>query len=298
MLVKIFPPFALELHYYGLSKIFNNSFGDYIKERIEGSFNSDYPIDNYLHQTMSNGFLFQLGMWLNDELYLLYSISQTNDAIGTRNFLWKFYNFLAYSGLGHESDLLDLYHFLDEMEGVYIEKGENIYKRTYEKNKWNEYAIYCIEHVSLVFAEEIMQISRNYAANYAERVFHDRQLCELLANYITYIFSYKGAPFRDVDGRIAVKRVERRSWPAWTMATLHARERGRCSKCGKSFDELEGQPQIDHIVPLVMGGCNDLVNLQILCDECNKKKGGKNERVNSSIPTYLNWKKSTIRRLP
>jgi len=41
----------------------------------------------------------------------------------------------------------------------------------------------------------------------------------------------------------------------------------RCKFCG-STENLE----IDHIKPLSRGGSNDLVNLQILCKPCNRKK--------------------------
>ena len=41
---------------------------------------------------------------------------------------------------------------------------------------------------------------------------------------------------------------------------------------------------IEHVVPFSMGGCNDLVNLQILCSGCNIKKGGLQDPVRSSIP--------------
>jgi len=41
-----------------------------------------------------------------------------------------------------------------------------------------------------------------------------------------------------------------------------------CRKCGK-IDNLS----IDHIKPLSRDGTNDLENLQILCKQCNSKKG-------------------------
>lgn len=41
-----------------------------------------------------------------------------------------------------------------------------------------------------------------------------------------------------------------------------------CAKCGSTIGI-----EIDHIVPIMRGGDNDLSNLQFLCRKCNSKKG-------------------------
>jgi hypothetical protein len=41
-----------------------------------------------------------------------------------------------------------------------------------------------------------------------------------------------------------------------------------CAKCG-STENIE----IDHIIPIMKGGDNDITNLQFLCRSCNSKKG-------------------------
>lgn len=47
------------------------------------------------------------------------------------------------------------------------------------------------------------------------------------------------------------------------------RDGGRCVRC-ESNENLE----FDHIIPISMGGANTARNLQILCEACNRSKGG------------------------
>jgi len=51
------------------------------------------------------------------------------------------------------------------------------------------------------------------------------------------------------------------------------KQNGICPKCGKKFtiDEMEG----DHIKPWIGGGKTKPDNLQMLCKDCNRRKGKK-----------------------
>lgn len=58
---------------------------------------------------------------------------------------------------------------------------------------------------------------------------------------------------------------------------LWASQAGRCANpsCGKELvRKSKNGWHIDHIMPLILGGSNDPVNLQILCPPCNGRKGG------------------------
>lgn len=58
------------------------------------------------------------------------------------------------------------------------------------------------------------------------------------------------------------------------VAALHRRQRGRCAepscrtRLGASFHR-------DHIVPLKLGGRNEIGNIQLLCRPCNMRKSSK-----------------------
>jgi len=51
---------------------------------------------------------------------------------------------------------------------------------------------------------------------------------------------------------------------------VYQRDRHQCQSCGKTTPEIS--LSIDHIVPLALGGTNDLSNLQTLCLPCNQRK--------------------------
>ena len=57
------------------------------------------------------------------------------------------------------------------------------------------------------------------------------------------------------------------------VRTAYERQKGVCPKCGKKY-EIE-QMQADHITPWSKGGRTIAENCQMLCADCNRRKGGK-----------------------
>lgn len=61
---------------------------------------------------------------------------------------------------------------------------------------------------------------------------------------------------------------QRQPIPIDVKTAVWQRDAGRCTECG-SNKSLE----FDHIIPLAMGGANTFRNLQLLCADCNRRKG-------------------------
>jgi hypothetical protein len=69
--------------------------------------------------------------------------------------------------------------------------------------------------------------------------------------------------------------LKRVNIPSWTKKAVFYRDRGRCVKCNKDISgtlSFQNNVNFDHIVPLAVGGLNDVTNIQLMCEECNKKK--------------------------
>lgn len=70
------------------------------------------------------------------------------------------------------------------------------------------------------------------------------------------------------------------------------RDAGTCQSCGQ-----EGK-HVDHIVPRRLGGTDELLNLQLLCVQCNLQKGGRffNSAKTPMTPLGLNTPENGSKR--
>ena len=72
------------------------------------------------------------------------------------------------------------------------------------------------------------------------------------------------AELAGADGRVPRRpRITRE-----VRMAVFARDGGRCVDCGSDFDL-----QYDHLIPLALGGGSGVDNLQLLCADCNRRKG-------------------------
>ena len=97
-----------------------------------------------------------------------------------------------------------------------------------------------------------------------------------LPENIKYLFKQDGI----------LKRV---NIPVWSRKAVFFRDRGLCSNCQKDISGLvniQNAKHFDHIIPLALGGLNDISNLQLLCETCNLNKSGKEVQASK---VYENW---------
>lgn len=89
---------------------------------------------------------------------------------------------------------------------------------------------------------------------------------------------------RNPDKRRALGRMSRRKRRArldsvggtHTYADLeriYMQQRGKCAVCKCSLANT--RKEVDHIIPLALGGHNNASNLQYLCRPCNRAKAAK-----------------------
>jgi len=62
----------------------------------------------------------------------------------------------------------------------------------------------------------------------------------------------------------------RRKIPKHVKREVWRRDQGRCVECGSKI-----RLEFDHIIPFSKGGSNTARNIQLLCEECNRKKSDK-----------------------
>lgn len=116
------------------------------------------------------------------------------------------------------------------------------------------------------------------------------QFNQIASEYVHYIEKdeieeQKYKDYFKTDGTL--KRV---SIPKWCQKAVFFRDRGRCCFCGRDLSGLfstESVKHFDHIVPLALGGLNDVANLQLLCSKCNLSKSGSIVRTSSQYEFWF-----------
>jgi len=248
--------------------------------------------DQLLFKSNKEGLLFHLGLWFFDE----YILGECEGASGPCPDIKDEY-------LGwYIEDLLDLleFHGADKTQKIFqqglelVEQIDQMYESDeityfdFLESKIGQKKIQkIVNHLRKEYSEVLHSIKTYYAEEFAERVFHDRNLCEFISDMIILI----GYPGYDDEAGEPETKIPRITFPEWVKRAVHARDRGKCGHCGQSITmELEAAGHVDHIIPLSAGGCNDLVNLQLLCKDCNLKKSAHKWPAKSSIPKYLQRK--------
>jgi len=280
--VSIYVPLALKLHASGLFKLQHSEWcGTELYDHAKRHYRGRAEPRTLFQEPLADGFLFQLGTWIFDDYISSDDFFHTQDFEFLHEYMEDFVQVLLLAGVPVDAAPIRrtqrFLHYLDRLH----DRDEEAFERARSSGRHRLQTLHERLHES--FSDVVSSVRLVYARDYAERVFHDRQLCAYIAQLILDI---------GIDGTIDDEPpgqwCPRLSFPAWVRQSLTARDRGQCANCGANIvGELQGVIHIDHIVPLVRGGCNDIVNLQILCDTCNRQKSAELWSAKSSIPPYL-----------
>jgi 5-methylcytosine-specific restriction endonuclease McrA len=135
---------------------------------------------------------------------------------------------------------------VDHIDALY-DKNETKYFEAVDRDTAYDQADALIQH----YESKIRSVFGFYADNYAERVFHDRQLCEHV-NHTLVAVGFDGRNDWTGPAKQWVGRQD--NWPAWAVKAVQARDRGRCAQCDADlYLGLVDKQHIDHIVPLAAG---------------------------------------------
>ena len=123
-------------------------------------------------------------------------------------------------------------------------------------------------------------------------VFSNRNILLLLNDLVAdYISSTNITDLEDEYKKLFSKNgvLKRRTIPVWVKRAVFFRDRGICIACNKDLTGLmniNNAKHYDHIVPLALGGLNDITNIQLLCEKCNLKKSSNDIYTSSK---YEHW---------
>jgi hypothetical protein len=278
----LYVPVALKLHAHGLFRLHQSEWcGTELYDRAKRPYRGRVEPRDLFRAALPDGFLFQLGTWLFEEYLESDNLFHLQDFDFLHEYIEDFRQLLIYGGIPSDDTLLRRIEiFLKRLDRTYDNISAQV-RRTTQSDKDVLHSFH--DRIWERFGTQLSELRTVYARNYAERVFHDRQLC----GYISQIIFDMG-----IDGTTGDEKPSqwcpRLTFQAWVKNALIARERGKCAVCSVDLLlELNGTVHIDHIIPLASGGCNDLVNLQVLCDACNLKKSTGAWPVTSSVPPYL-----------
>ncbi|MDF9824486.1 hypothetical protein M2475_000796 [Breznakia sp. PF5-3] len=113
-----------------------------------------------------------------------------------------------------------------------------------------------------------------------------------LFKFNSYLAEYVNSNYLGSDCFNNYKHIKRLKYISkWLQKGVLYRDNGKCQHCGKELSGLltitkSKELHLEHIIPLEKGGTNDATNFQILCDNCNLKKGDKLYMPNYKYQMY------------
>ncbi len=294
---SLYFPFTLRLYGHVLWCLRDHNFtGLDLFYRIKDCWKyRDTPHD-LLMRPLERGLAFKIGEWCYATMFDGISESMRYiDELGPEERLWFLDDVVEaakISGLfDNEASLQAVALRIQAIEGLYDLDNLAMERRYYDalEGRGRRKLITLFKKFCESVPERISDMGHDYALEVADRILHDRQLCNFIARTVMDI----GFDGETVEG-LRKQWVRRERWPAAVRSILLARDRGKCASCGVDIvQELQEAGHIDHMFSIGRGGCNDVVNLQLLCSKCNLRKGDENTEATNSIPRYIRRRTQT-----
>lgn len=155
----------------------------------------------------------------------------------------------------------------------------------YEEDDDRDYSY--VQELSMLVCEKVgpKVTEEVFTLLFADRMFL-LKFNELIASKIVDLEINDYPLLLERDG--VIKR--QKYFSAWVKMAVFYRDRGCCAVC---LTDLSGllrtgfRKAIDHIVPLNLGGSNDITNFQLICQTCNLKKLGHTTMTSELYPRYF-----------
>ncbi|MGQ3014222.1 MAG: HNH endonuclease [Flavobacteriales bacterium] len=120
-------------------------------------------------------------------------------------------------------------------------------------------------------------------------MFANRQFLLNFNNLTTETVVNTTFPKEYLTSKETIKRIV---IPKWVKDAVYQRDKGRCVFCNTDLTRIVNtltNLNYDHIVPLDLHGTNDPCNIQLTCENCNKKKTNKDGTTSSKYAPW--WRK-------
>ncbi|MBS1629377.1 MAG: HNH endonuclease [Bacteroidetes bacterium] len=186
--------------------------------------------------------------------------------------------------MGHSEVINEWHQLLLDYKVLFSTQAEFSKAEGYEDDE--------IEYPYVSYLEKLIysQVSSKVADETFQLLFSDRMFClrfnSLIAETIKPLLVRDHPTLLEMDGKI--KRCT--YFPEWVQRAVFLRDRGCCAVCLTDLSGLlktDYHDAIDHIVPLNLGGSNDVTNFQLICRSCNLKKLGHTIRTSEYYPKYF-----------
>jgi hypothetical protein len=288
---SLYFPFTLRLYGHVLRCLRDHNFtGLDLFYRIKDCWKKRDTPHDLLLRPLERGLSFKIGEWCFATIFDVEGVSESMTRsyiaeLSHEGLLWFLEDVVEAANRSqffeHAPILLTIGSRIKEIEDLYNERETDYYTQLEggaRRKLINIFAKFCRS-----LPEPISRMKELYAYEVADRILHDRQLCNFIAQTVMDI-GFDG----ETEEGLRTQWVERERWPARVRSILHARDRGKCAGCGVDIvQELHEDGHIDHMFSIARGGCNDLVNLQLLCTICNLAKLDQIAEVINSVPRYI-----------